>query len=127
VRFTWRGKELRPTINLKPTAANLKHARRQRQDILDEIAVGIFDVQRHFPHYKFADKHAAPTDDIGSRTFAEWADRWAKVAARELERSTIKIYRTHLAAYWTSVWGHLLPRRITHEMVLSRMADLAVC
>jgi len=125
VRFTWQGKELRPTLALKPNAANLAHARRLReQQIMPEIVAGTFDLARHFPDYRFRAKHQ-PESAEGSRTFAQWGELWAKLASRELEHSTIKIYRTHLAAYWTSVWGDLAPRRITHEMVLTRLSDLA--
>ena len=38
---------------------------------------------------------------------------------------TLAIYKRHMAAYWTSVWGELLPERITHELVLKRLTDLA--
>lgn len=31
IRFTWQGKELRPTLNMRPSAANLKHAARVRE------------------------------------------------------------------------------------------------
>ena len=49
VRFTWQGKELRPTLPLKPNAANLAHARRLRErQILPEIAAGTFELERHF-------------------------------------------------------------------------------
>ncbi len=124
VRFTFNGKELRPTLPLKPTTANLKHALRMRASILDEIKAGTFKLADHFPEYKFADKHEA-SDEASARTFEDWGDLWAKLAARELEHSTLSVYKNHLAAYWTSVWGGLLPKKITHEMVLTRLADLS--
>jgi hypothetical protein len=37
LRFTWRGKEYRPSLTLKPTASNLKAALRMRQQIVEEI------------------------------------------------------------------------------------------
>ena len=124
VRFTWMGQELRPTLPLKPTAANLAHAKRQRRDILDEIRAGTFDLRRHFPTYKFAARHETKLDGSG-RTFREWAELWKKLAARELEYSTLHVYWTHLSAYWMPAFGGMFPRQITHEMVLTRLADLA--
>lgn len=125
IRFTWQGQELRPTINLKPTAANLKHARRQRQDILDEIAAGTFDLCHHFPTYKFAHKVAATPDTERTRTVAKWAELWRELAERELEHSTITIYWRQWLRYWGSTFGALQPRQVTHEMVMRRLAFLA--
>ncbi|URI11028.1 site-specific integrase [Aquincola tertiaricarbonis] len=124
VRFTWQGKEIRPTLPLKPTAANMRHAARQRADILEEIAAGTFQLERHFPGYKFAAKHA-PANEHQGRTLADWADVWAKLARRELEHSTITIYTNHLNTYWLAAFGHMKPSRVTHEMLLGRLADLA--
>jgi len=125
VRFTWHGKELRPTLPLKPNAANLAHARRLRErQILPEIAAGTFDLARHFPDYKFRTKHQ-PAPAEGDRSFRKWCETWAALSARSLEHSTLAVYKRHLEAYWTSAWGDLMPRRITHEMVLARLAELA--
>jgi integrase len=125
IRFTWQGKELRPTLALKPNAANLAHARRLRErQILPEIAAGTLDLARHFPDYKFRDKHQLANAE-GARNFRQWAETWALLAARTLEHSSLSVYKRHLAAYWTSVWGDVLPERITHEMVLKRLAHLA--
>jgi integrase len=124
VRFTWQGQDLRPTLDLKPTAANLRHAQRLRQTIQDAIKAGTFRLADYFPDYRFADRHQA-TDSASTRSFGQWAELWGQLAARDLEHSTIKIYRTHLAAYWTSAWGSLAPRKISHEMVLTRLSALA--
>lgn len=124
IRFTYQGKELRPTLSLKPTEANLRHARRQRADILEEIKAGTFDLLRHFPSYKFAEKHE--TDEARGRTFAQWADVWLKLRSRELEHSTMVVYTNHLNAYWVSKFGSRLPRSITQEQILSHLSDLSV-
>lgn len=124
VDLTWQGKRIKPTLPLKPTTANLKAARRMRADMLDEIKSGTFNIHQHFPDYKFAAKLQAP-DEANSRTFKDWGDVWAKLKARELEHSTLSIYKNHLAAYWTSVWGDLPVRQITNEMILTRLAELA--
>lgn len=125
IRFTWRGQDLRPTIALRPTAANLRAAERLRRDILDEIRVGTFSLAEHFPEYRLAKRLGAEDGDAGRRTFREWGETWSKLASRELEHSTLTIYRRHLQSYWTSIWGDRMPSSITHEMVLGRLADLA--
>lgn len=124
VRFRWRGVELRPTLPLKPTRANLLAAATLREDILREIREGRFDLTAHFPDYKGANR-LITTKDVDTRTLREWADVWVKLQARVLEHATITIYRRHLEAYWLSAWGHMQPRAVTHEMVAMRLAELS--
>lgn len=121
IRFTWRGKELRPTLALKPTAPNLKHARRLRESILADIKAGTLILTDYFPDYKHAQQH----QEKDGRTLSEWADVWEKLAARRLEDSTLRIYVRHLKAYWLSEFGHEMPAAITHERILVRLAELA--
>ncbi len=122
VRFSWRGRELRPTLDMKPTAANLKHAKRIREAVVADIKAGVFNLAEYFPDYKFAEKHTA--DALG-RTFRQWADLWVELSARNLEDSTLRIYKRHLAAYWTAAFGDDMPKAITHERVLRHLARLA--
>jgi len=123
-RFTWQGKELRPTRQVRPTATALAQARRDRAVIVDEIRLGTFSLARWFPDYRFKARHEAPGAD-SQRTFGQWAEAWAAVAARSLEHSTLTIYRRHLDAYWVSAWRDLRAPQITHTMVLERLALLA--
>jgi integrase len=123
-RFTWQGKELRPTRDKKPTAAALAQAARDRAAIVAEIAHGTFSLERWFPDYRFRTKHE-PDAPERSRTFDDWCDTWLALSARSLEHSTLAIYKRHLAAYWRSVWGSLPAATITHRMVLERLGELA--
>lgn len=120
----WQGKQVAPTLNLKPTAANLKHAARLREQIVFEVSRGTFQFATHFPDYKNRAQHQAPAESEG-RTFDDWVDVWEKLVARELEHSTLAIYKRHLKAYWRPVFGALPPASISHEMVLTRLSDLA--
>lgn len=122
VRFSWRGKELRPTLGMKPTAANLKHAKRIREAVLADIRAGTFNLAEYFPDYKFADRHAV---DEMARDFRQWAELWGELAARDLEDSTLRIYKRHLTAYWVSTFGNDMPKAITHERILKHLAKLA--
>lgn len=124
LRFAFQGQELRPTLDLKPTAANLKHALRQREQIVKEIEAGVFDLAKHFPGYKFRAKHQ-PEPSSADRTLRQWSEVYYALSARSLEHSTLAIYKRHMQAYWLSVWGDLLPHRVTNEMVLRRLADLS--
>lgn len=122
IRFTWRGKELRPTLDMKPTAANLKHAKRIREAVVQDIKAGTFSLADYFPDYKFAERHEG---DARGRTFKEWADIWKSLEARTLEASTLAVYVRHLGAYWLGEFGGCKPKEITHERILKHLARLA--
>lgn len=128
LRFTWRGKEYRPTLALKPTAGNLKAAARLRQQIVEEIRQGLFNPAAHFPEYRFVEKMESVTADgqaAQERTFRDWCTLFFELKARSTEHSTLTVYRSHMDTYWVSVWGDLNPRFITHEKVQKRIAALA--
>ncbi len=120
----WEGKQIAPTLNMKPTASNLKHAGRLREKLLQEIERGTFKFKDYFPDYRHADKLQPPSEE-DQRTFAGWAATWELLAARSVEHSTLAIYKRHLKAYWLSAFGALRPEQITHRMILERLAALA--
>ncbi len=124
VRFTWRGEQVSPTLNMKPTAANLKWAARLRATIEDEIRSGTFDIASHFPDYGGLSKYQSQ-DAEAARTFGDWVKVWSGVAARTLEHSTITIYERHLKSYWMPVFGDLPPARITHLKILEHLTALS--
>lgn len=123
-RFTWRGKELRPTRAVRPTATALAQARRDRAAIVDEIRRGVFSLERWFPDYRFRTRHEAEPPER-ARTFDAWCDTWLALSARSLEHSTLAIYKRHLAAYWRAAWGKLPVTQITHRMVLERLGEMS--
>lgn len=49
VRFRWNGKRYRETLNLEPTAANIKATERMMARVHQEIDLGIFDYESTFP------------------------------------------------------------------------------
>lgn len=124
VRFKYLGRTLRPRLRLKATKANLMHAARLREEVMQQIAQGTFDIAKTFPDYRFAEQVRQEAPNVG-RTFGEWVELWEKLAARKLEHSTLVVYQRHMADYWMPVFGHLVPAKITHEMILSRLAELA--
>lgn len=124
VRFIWQGEQVSPTLPMKPTAANLKHAARQRAQIVDQIARGEFDFAEHFPDYKYLEKRQGDTDQA-RRTVKEWFDEWADLSKRTLEHSSLAIYKRHFKAYWEPVFGHLVPAKVTNRMILTRLTELS--
>lgn len=126
MRFTWRGTEYRPTLDLKPTAVNLKAAARLRRQIVHEIEIGVFSMEAHFPEFKSA-ALLSIGDSVAphQRNLEEWSKAFFEIRARTTEHSTLTIYQRHMDSYWLSVWGKLNPRLITHEMVQKRLTALA--
>ena len=128
LRFSWRGTEYRPTLPLKPTVGNLKAAARLRQQIAQEIELGVFSMQAHFPDFRSPTLLAGEQgDEIAphERTLKQWAEVFFQIRGRTTEHSTLEIYRRHLESYWLGAWGHLKPRHISHELVQKRLAALA--
>jgi integrase len=128
LRFTWRGKEYRPTLPLKPTASNLKAAARLRQQIVEEIRQGVFNLEAHFPEYRYlglVDLPSADGQSAQERSFSDWCQLFFEIKGRSTEHSTLTVYKRHMDSYWVSEWGELNPRQITHEKVQKRIAALA--
>ena len=128
LRFTWRGKEYRPTLPLKPTSGNLKAAARLRQQIVEEIRQGVFNLEAHFPEYRFLGlvEHEVADGQVAlERTFSDWCTVFFEIKSRSTEHSTLTVYKRHMDSYWVSEWGPLNPRQITHEKVQKRIAALA--
>jgi len=98
IRFTWRGLDLRPTLEMRPTKTNLDAARRIRRSIEDEIRAGTFDLAHHFPGYRppAVLVAAAPRQKTAHEAFETWVAlrgaRW-KSSTRD----------THLSN-WTNHW-----------------------
>lgn len=128
LRFTWHGKEYRPTLELSPTKSNMNAAKRLREKILDEITRDEFDMRAHFPDFRGQIKNACNDETSVAphlRDLKAWSEKHFEFRARSNEHSTQTVYMRHMNTYWISKWGHLLPRNITHEMIQKRLADLA--
>lgn len=124
VRFKWKGKTWRPRLRLPATKANLMHADKLRKEVMRRIAQGTFSMVEHFPDYKFAAELQSTTDPE-ARTFGQWVDTWAELSERDLEHSTLHIYKQHMRAYWVPAFGSKMPGQITNEMVLARLNHLS--
>jgi len=99
--FSYRGKRRRPTIDLPPTQANLKHARRQIEAIKGRIRNGTFSFAEEFPEYRFIGDVAAAKLQP---TFDQVADQFL-VSIGDLEFATQESYRKILSSFWRSKIG----------------------
>jgi len=93
LRFTWRGREWRPTLRLRATPANLKQAARMRADAIAAIRAGTFDYSAWFPDAKNAPVSDAPA------TFGDYASRWLSSIA-DLAEVTRLEYARILKVNW---------------------------
>lgn len=93
LRFTWRGREWRPTLRLAPSPANLKHAARLRADAVAAIAAGTFDYAKWFP-----DSKAAPPASERP-TFGRYAELWM-ASLTDYALSTKQDYQRALDRAW---------------------------
>lgn len=120
VRFTYRGQEVRPTLNLRPTESNLKHARRMRADIVQQIKDGRFDLAHHFPDYKFLERHVQPPSVT---LFATVADRFVKWVSTRQEHSSVLSLKRKLAYFWEPKFGQCDIRTISFKQLSDRVSE----
>lgn len=94
-------------VPLKPTAANVAHAKRLAAKIRKEIELGIFNLAEHFPDSRLA--KAAP-----AHTFGRLADNWLD-SKGGLTAATLSQYRNAIA-FWKARLGADRPiDELTHE------------
>jgi integrase len=96
VTFQLNKKQVRPTLNLRPTEKNLKHAAKMRAEILSRIRTGTFAFEDYFPDYKHLEAVTPVT-----RTWAEVADDYYE-STGGLEFATRESYRK-IIAFWKAI------------------------
>jgi integrase len=99
--FTWNDQRYFPTLKLTPTPANLKLAASIRREILKRIGAGTFDFKEFFPE----SKHAKLKNGL---LFKEVASSWLDSRRRVLAETTIREYRTTIAAYFGSLGDRVM-------------------
>jgi integrase len=95
VTFQYEGKQRRPTLNWRPSQANLARAAKLRKRILEEIRQNTFSFADHFPDYKFLSKVAVATPGA---TFAEVAADYLKSIGQK-EYATKESYRKIIGGF----------------------------
>jgi integrase len=113
------GRRIEPTLDLHPTEANLKHARRERKRMLQAIRDGDFDLAAEFPDYKFVDEHAtaaaALTFDEVKAKFLLW------IKTRQAHSSVLSLERK-LGSFWSPVFGANAIKSITYAQLSDHVA-----
>lgn len=84
--FRWKGARRRLRIRLSPTQANLKYCRAWKRRIDDEIALGTFVWERHFPH------HTNPCPDLRGTLFRDAVLSYVASLSRQVQPETLKEY-----------------------------------
>jgi len=98
---------------LKPTAANVAHARRLADRIRREVAIGVFNLAEHFPDSKRA-------SEVKAHTFGGLADNWL-ASKGHLAEATRSQYR-NAVAFWKQLLGSGTPvERVTHDLLARRI------
>lgn len=119
--FTYRGERCRPTLDLKPTAPNLKHAARLVADIKQRIRAGTFDISAEFPTYKGLDRFGT-SPAIAAATLDDYVTRWTAANSR-LKPSTLNGYRKIFSAYWSAWYGSKPIGQIVYSDIAMRLGE----
>ncbi|AMO94533.1 phage integrase family protein [Collimonas fungivorans] len=98
VSFSWRLRRCRETLDLRPTAPNIKFAERLVDQIKHKIQMGNFVYGEFFPNSPNAEKMGSTV-----RTFGAMCDMWLKTKGR-LAAATLSQYSNALK-FWQSKLG----------------------
>lgn len=128
--FSFQGKRLRPTLDLRPTEPNLKHARRLVDDIKRRIAIGAFNLAAEFTEYRRLAAHVAPAAPSAPteqpKTFSDAADLYERLFCGDLKHATVKGNERILKAVWRPRFGATPIASITDVDVLEAKKELEV-
>ncbi len=122
--FMLDGVRYRPSIERRPTEANLRRAREQLKDIKARIRAGTFSFAEEFPDFRDLHKVIDPSQ---LRTCAQVFDEFlvhceARVARNDLSVTTLSSYRKILDSAWRPHLN-MLPFLSVEFSVLIKIAD----
>lgn len=86
IDFRWHGRQ-RPRVRLSPTKANLRYCEAWKRRIEDEIALGTFEWEKHFPNLP------NPSPGSGSSRLLDCVLAYIDSLAGQVQPETIKEYR----------------------------------
>lgn len=96
--FRFQLQRCRPTLDLKPTQANLAFAKRMVADIEERIRHGKFDLAKEFPTYKGLERFGASVP-AGALTVGDYVKLWQD-GNTKLSPSTLAGYEKIFRKYW---------------------------
>jgi len=114
VTFVFAGKRCRETLQLAPTAANIKATERLMARVFQEIELGVFDYEATFPH----SKRATPGNG-----FASYAETWLTTVVAE--KSTMQGYEYAVRKLWGPIFGERQLASIKTSEIKREIAKLA--
>jgi integrase len=120
VTLTVAGKRIRPRLDMKWNAANARAAERIRDECVEAIRKGAFNIHVYFPDYKYVEDVAPLTGNAPeskSRLFADASDYYLKLL--EADHSSRTGYINILERHWLPLFHERLVSSITDEEILA--------
>ncbi len=116
VSFTLNKERVRETLEIPPTPANEKYARRLVHTIKQRIAAGTFDYAEFFPDSPRAPRTAK------TQLFGEMCATWLKTKG-QMATKTLNQYRNALEV-WKGMFGASTPlEKLTHATVAAKIGS----
>lgn len=129
IDFRWEGKRYRPATDLRPTKQGIQAAAKIRQQVVNEINVGLFDKKRfieYFPESKqaleFELEIKRETDPLP--TFADVARDALELAKRSTKENTLGRYKSALNTWWMPYLAELPIDEIDEDLIETTDASL---
>ena len=119
IDFQYQDKRYREKVALAPTEANLKHADRIRQAILNDIAFNRLDLSKYFPNRKI--HHSANLNLIGDAF-----DDFLKFKRTSCALSTVRDYQSAIDFHLRPIFGSLPFDEIKPTFIRNWLADLPI-
>ncbi len=124
--FRFQGQKCRPTLDMKPSPANLTYARRLVAGIEERIRQGRFtfeDLAREFPTYKGLARFGNLAPAAAPKTFREYGELWLGTKGK-LSPSTVEGYRKVLKAHWYPWFGDRVINAVLPSEVAGKLGTL---
>jgi integrase len=119
--FRFQGQRCRPTLEIKPSPANLAYARRLVADIEERIRHGRFDLAKEFPSYKGLARFGV--SPAAAKTVREYGALWLGTKGK-LSPSTKAAYERVLKAHWYPWFGDRLVQAVLPSEVEAKLGEL---
>jgi integrase len=122
IDFTYRGVRCKETLRLPPTKPNMLHARRMREAILHEIALGSFRYEEHFPDSKRVSMWTKSTN----KTVGIALDEFLAASKRSCADSTLRDYESAIRHHLRPTFGDRLMREVTSGEIKAWLGSLTI-
>lgn len=121
ITFQYQGVCCRETLNLEPTASNIKYATNLRGEIINAITRGTFNYPHYFPNSKKAKTFGY---NSSSATVKELIENYLNQAQRNLQFSTFRSYRLNCYSHLIPTFGSLPIKQLTPAIIRNWITTL---